>query len=114
MSRIAEDIVATYANVNRALQAFESEKARAETDESRLPALRQRDEEVATVLDRFQGLIEEVEALGGGQVEGDGDGVDLRSGAAEEIRGALEMMPAFAGVLSIEQLESTVEVPEPT
>ncbi|MDJ0522128.1 MAG: DUF2203 domain-containing protein [Planctomycetota bacterium] len=65
VSRIAEDIVATYADVNRALQAFEAEKARAEADESRQDVLRERDEEVAAVLDRFQGLIEEIEALGG-------------------------------------------------
>lgn len=65
VSRIAEDIVATYADVNRALQAFEAEKARAEADESRQAILRERDEAVAAVLDRFQGLIEEIEALGG-------------------------------------------------
>ncbi len=65
VSRIAEDIVATYADVNRALQAFEAEKARTEADESREPVLRQRDEDVAAVLDRFQTLIEEIEALGG-------------------------------------------------
>ncbi len=65
VSRIADDIVATYANVNLALQAFEAEKAVADHDESRLPQLRRCDEEVANVLDRFQGLIEEIEALGG-------------------------------------------------
>jgi len=65
VSRIADDIVATYADVNRALQAYEDEKTRAEADETRLPALRRRDEEVANVLDRFQALIEEIEALGG-------------------------------------------------
>ncbi|MDA1195559.1 MAG: DUF2203 domain-containing protein [Planctomycetota bacterium] len=65
VSRIADDIVATYAEVNRALRAYEDEKVRAESDESRLPELRRRDEAVANVLDRFQGLIEEIEALGG-------------------------------------------------
>lgn len=65
VARIADDIVATYADVNKALQAYEAEKTRAEADESRLPELRRRDEEVASILDRFQGLIEEVEALGG-------------------------------------------------
>ena len=65
VSRIAEDIVATYADVNRALQANEAEKSRTEADETREPILRERDQEVAAVLDRFQGLIEEVEALGG-------------------------------------------------
>jgi hypothetical protein len=65
VARIADDIVATYADVNRALQAFEAEKARAENDETREPILRRRDAEVATMLDRFQSLIEEIEALGG-------------------------------------------------
>ncbi len=65
VSRIADDIVATYADVNRALQAFEAEKARAEVDETREPILRRRDAEVAATLDRFQALIEEIEALGG-------------------------------------------------
>ncbi len=70
VSRIAEDIVATYANVNLALQAFEAEKTRAETGtraekEARLPILRQCDADVANTLDRFQSLIEEIEALGG-------------------------------------------------
>ncbi len=65
VAHIADDIVATYADVNRALQAYEDEKTRAEADETRLPELRRRDEEVANALDRFQALIEEVEALGG-------------------------------------------------
>lgn len=65
VARIADDIVATYADVNRALQAFEAEKARTEADETREPILRQRDAEVAATLDRFQALIEEIEALGG-------------------------------------------------
>ena len=70
VSRIAEDIVATYADVNRALQAFEAEKTRSEAGtsaerEARQPFLRQRDVDVASILDRFQGLIEEIEALGG-------------------------------------------------
>ena len=65
VAHIADDIVATYADVNRALQAYEDEKTRAEADETRLPELRRRDEEVANALDRFQALIEEIEALGG-------------------------------------------------
>jgi hypothetical protein len=65
VSRIADDIVAVYTRVNEALQAFEAEKVRAESDSSREPMLRQRDAEVAATLDRFQGLIEEIEALGG-------------------------------------------------
>jgi hypothetical protein len=65
VSRIVEDIVATYADVNRALQAYEAEKARAEEDDTRMPELLRRDNEVARVLDRFQALIEEIENLGG-------------------------------------------------
>ena len=70
VSRIADDIVASYARVHAALQAFETVKARGadlpETEqpdhEIRLTAL---DDEVARQLDAFQALIEEVEALGG-------------------------------------------------
>jgi hypothetical protein len=65
VSRIADDIVGTYAEVNRALQEFESCKAGAETDASLETTLREKDGAVAQVLDRFQGLIEEIEALGG-------------------------------------------------
>ena len=69
VSRIADDIVATYARVHEALKAFEAEKGRqdeiesiTESDDARLDKL---DREVAAQLDRFQGLIEEIEALGG-------------------------------------------------
>ena len=74
VSRIADDIVATYAKVHLAIREFEIEKARLEEASAsdlnetgsessmRLEAL---DREVARLLDRFQGLIEEIEALGG-------------------------------------------------
>jgi hypothetical protein len=65
VSRIAEYIVGTYREVNQALQAYEDEKARVAKDASRELELRRRDGEVAEVLDRFQGLIQEIEALGG-------------------------------------------------
>jgi hypothetical protein len=68
VSRIADDIVAAYADVNRALQAFEAAKSTAEKapdDSYAQESLNARDGEVASVLDHFQGLIEEVEALGG-------------------------------------------------
>jgi hypothetical protein len=65
VSRIADDVVATYSAVNQALQAFEAAKARAEEDESRVAELHRCDERVAKLLDVFQGLIEEIEALGG-------------------------------------------------
>jgi hypothetical protein len=65
VSRIADDIVSAYADVNRALHEFEDVKARAEKDPSLEPLLRERDGQVASVLDRFQSLIEEIESLGG-------------------------------------------------
>ena len=65
ISRIADDIVATYAQVNAALQAYEAEKSRSENEAPNPALLRELDRDVAAVLDRFQALIEEVEALGG-------------------------------------------------
>jgi hypothetical protein len=65
VARIADDIVATYADVNQALQGFQAEEARAKTDPTRDGILAERNAEVGTSLDRFQRLIEEVEALGG-------------------------------------------------
>jgi hypothetical protein len=53
VSRIADDIVATYTQVQRALQTYETEKSKAA------------DAEVARLLERFQHLVEEIEALGG-------------------------------------------------
>jgi hypothetical protein len=67
VARIADDIVGTYGEVNHALKAFDDEKAKAGTTpaaESEV-SLRRRDAEVAEVLERFQGLIQEIEALGG-------------------------------------------------
>jgi hypothetical protein len=65
VARIADDIVGTYADVNQALQAFQAEETRAKADPGREPHLAARNSEVGTALDRFQRLIEEVEALGG-------------------------------------------------
>ena len=69
VARIAEDIVGTYGEVNLALKAYDEEKARATTtsprDVNADVALRRRDAEVSDVLERFQGLIQEIEALGG-------------------------------------------------
>jgi hypothetical protein len=65
VARIADDIVATYAEVNTALEAYEEEKGRAPHNPGRDIELRRRDQEVGDVLDRFQGLIQEIEALGG-------------------------------------------------
>lgn len=65
VARIADDIVATYADVNQALQAFQAEETRAKADAAREPLLAERNAEVGRALDRFQRLIEEIEALGG-------------------------------------------------
>ena len=65
VSRIADDIVAAYEDVNVAIQAFEAERPKAEADDSRVPILRERDQEVTAALDHLQALIYEVESLGG-------------------------------------------------
>jgi hypothetical protein len=79
VSRIADDIVATYAKVHHALREFELEKARLQdaslqglgpvdvnqTGSESAQRLEALDRDVARLLDRFQGLIEEIEALGG-------------------------------------------------
>ncbi len=74
VSRIADDIVATYTRIQRALEALEAEKNSHEEDRSSQDSaaeeaheaqLRRLDEEIARYLDRFQSLIEEIEALGG-------------------------------------------------
>ncbi len=77
VSRIATDIVDTYEKVNLALQAFETEKARAEKEANREIELRRRDEDVARLLDRFQGLIEEIESLGGTVKDYEQGGIDF-------------------------------------
>jgi hypothetical protein len=68
VARIAEDIVGTYGDVNGALKAYDEEKARA-AEPGRHPesetSLRRCDAEVSEVLERFQSLIQEIEALGG-------------------------------------------------
>ena len=65
VARIADDIVSSYAEVNRALTAYEEEKARSSHNPCREAELRRRDADVGDVLERFQGLIQEIEALGG-------------------------------------------------
>jgi hypothetical protein len=77
VSRIADDIVATYARVHQALRELEAAKARhAEAEaastgtevphpDDRATALARLDATVARRLDAFQGLVEEIEALGG-------------------------------------------------
>ena len=75
VSRIADDIVATYAKVHQALRELEAVKAgNAEHEEASVSVanaadrgtlLAHLDAEVARLLDVFQGLVEEIEALGG-------------------------------------------------
>lgn len=67
VARIADDIVSTYGEVHEALQSFEAIKDALPEDPeiAEAAALRRADEDVARLLDRFQGLIEEIEALGG-------------------------------------------------
>ncbi len=81
VSRIADDIVATYAQVHHVLRQLEAEKARirASVAEPATPEVPNPDvnpqpesvettrleTEIARLLDRFQGLVEEIEALGG-------------------------------------------------
>src|SRR5262245_35687051 len=68
VARIADDIVGTYGEVNSALKAYDEEKGRvneASRDAGGDTMLRRRDAEVSEVLERFQGLIQEIESLGG-------------------------------------------------
>ena len=65
VSRIADDIVATYATVTAALAALDNAKKRAEADEDCVLEVRHCDEVVGNLLDAFQALVEEIEALGG-------------------------------------------------
>lgn len=65
VSRIADDIVTAYADVNEALQAYQVAESAAKADPTREPDLAVRNRAVEGGLDRFQRLIEEIEALGG-------------------------------------------------
>ena len=65
VTRIADDIVSTYSDVDHALKAYEGAKVDAERDPGTAGQLQTCDAEVGDVLDRFQGLIHEMEALGG-------------------------------------------------
>ena len=95
VARIADDIVATYGEVNRSLQAYEEAKALRQTGEAKVadsPAaitreqeLRRRDADVADVLERFQGLIQEIEALGGTVKDYEQGFIDFYGDVAGEI-----------------------------
>jgi hypothetical protein len=63
--RIADDIVATYGEVNQALAAYEAAKERSTSGAEADTELARRDRDVGDVLEKFQGLIQEIESLGG-------------------------------------------------
>jgi len=70
VARIADDIVRTYRQVHGALRQLDASKQAASeahgAEAIRLESeIRAHDARVAELLDRFQGLIEEIEALGG-------------------------------------------------
>jgi len=95
VSRIADDIVATYAKVHQALRELEAVKAgNAEHEEApvsvanaadRGTLLAHVDAEVARLLDVFQGLVEEIEALGGTVKDYERGCVDFYGEVAGEI-----------------------------
>ena len=85
VARIADDIVATYGEVHDALQKFESVKELARDDDTLEIELRRADEEVARCLDRFQGLIEEIEALGGTVKDYENGSIDFYGEVDNEI-----------------------------
>ncbi|MCC7137831.1 MAG: DUF2203 domain-containing protein [Planctomycetes bacterium] len=85
VARIADDIVRTYGEVNTALQAYEAAKAAAGGDDASEAELRRRDAEVGEVLDRFQALIQEIEALGGTVKDYERGFIDFYGDVAGEI-----------------------------
>jgi hypothetical protein len=85
VTRIADDIVASYADVNLALQAYEAAKVAQDGTPGRDADLRRRDQEVGAVLDRFQGLIQEIEALGGTVKDYERGFIDFYGDVAGEI-----------------------------
>jgi hypothetical protein len=85
VGRIADDIVTTYAEVNQALSAYEASKARASATAAGESDLRQKDRDVGDVLDRFQGLIQEIEALGGTVKDYERGFIDFYGDVAGEI-----------------------------
>ncbi len=85
VGRIADDIVSTYAEVNQALAAYETSKARNDSTAGADADLRRKDREVGDVLDRFQGLIQEIEALGGTVKDYERGFIDFYGDVAGEI-----------------------------
>jgi len=85
VGRIADDIVSTYADVNQALAAYEASKARNDSTTAADADLRRRDREVGDVLDQFQGLIQEIEALGGTVKDYERGFIDFYGDVAGEI-----------------------------
>jgi hypothetical protein len=85
VTRIADDLVAAYAEVNGALQAFEAAKARGASGPGTEEELRQRDVDVSEAIERMQDLVEEVEALGGTVKDYEHGSVDFYGDVAGEI-----------------------------
>ncbi len=90
VSRIADDIVGAYADVNEALQAYQAEETRSKAASHaeagvREPILMERNTAVERALDRFQGLIEEIEALGGSLRDYERGSIDFYGEVAGEI-----------------------------
>lgn len=65
VSQIAIDLVASYGEVNRALHAYQAEEIATQADAARAPRLEACNRAVEASLDHLQGLVDEIEALGG-------------------------------------------------
>jgi hypothetical protein len=85
VSRIAEDIVAGYGGVTSALQAYEAAKSASHREPGDQPDLQQADADVREALENLQGLVEEIEALGGTVKDYEHGLVDFYGDVAGEI-----------------------------
>ncbi|MFM8979723.1 MAG: DUF2203 domain-containing protein [Planctomycetia bacterium] len=65
VSQIATDLVAAYGEVNRALHAYQAEESATQADPRREAQLQAANHAVEASLDHLQGLVDEIEALGG-------------------------------------------------
>jgi hypothetical protein len=77
VTRIADDLVAAYADLTTALRALEEAKAREGEGPGAAETVRQRDAEVDESLRRLQALVEEIEALGGSVKDYEHGGIDF-------------------------------------
>ena len=90
VQRIVDDIIATYRQIHVALGTFEEVKRDVESASGATRVdlereLRYRDAEVSALLDAFQGLIEEIEALGGTVKDYEAGAVDFYGDVDGEI-----------------------------